>query len=503
MIRRPSRLPLVALLAGTALLVAGFSGCASGTGATAATAPGQALTIGSTPASRAVPGNFLGLSMEYRGLAAYAGTDPTAIDPAFLRLLGALTPGGHPLLRVGGDSTDWSWWPVAGIPRPGGVKLDLTPGALAVAKAVAEATHGKLILGINLEANNPRIAAAEARAFVTHIGRQSIAALEVGNEAELYATFSWFRSRSGHPVSGRPLGYSFQDMLGDFSRSAAGLPNLPLAGPSSGSPPWLALLGAFLRAEPRVRLATVHAYPLKHCAGSAPVTESQLLSDAASDGLAQTVAPYVAAAHSHRVPLRVDETNAITCGGTRGISNTYGSALWAVDAMFALARAGVDGINVHTVPGTINEILGPTFSHGRWSVVVHPEFYGLLMFARAAPAGSHLVDVAGAPPPGVKVWATTGPDHAERIVVINKLSRRSITLPLRVPAARGPAVTEALRGRSLFASSAVSLGGQTFGEATTTGKLAAPDTTTLTASGGVFSVTVPAASATLLTIPTR
>ena len=503
MIRRPSRLPLAALMAGIGLLLAGLSGCASGTGATAATAPSPPLTIGSAPTGGAVPGNFLGLSMEYRGLAAYAGTDPRAIDPAFVNLLSSLAPGGHPLLRVGGDSTDWSWWPVRGIPRPGGVKLDLTPRALAVAKAVVQAIHGKLILGVNLEADNPRIASAEARAFASHIGRQSIAALEVGNEAELYATFSWYRNARGRGVPGRAAGYSFQDMLGDFSRTAAVLPNLPLAGPSSGSPPWLATLGTFLRAEPRVRIATVHAYPLKHCNGSAPVTESQLLSNAASDGLAQTVTPYVAAAHGHGIPLRVDETNAITCGGTRGISNTYGSALWAIDAMFALARAGVDGINVHTVPGTINEILGPSFSHGQWSVVVHPEFYGLLMFAQAAPAGSHLVAVAGTPPPGVKVWATTGPDHAERIVVINKLSRRAITLPLRVPAGRGPAVAESLRGRSLFASSSVSLGGQTFGNATTTGRLAAPDTTTLTPAGGVFPVTVPAASATLLTIPTR
>ena len=74
-------------------------------------------------------------------------------------------------------------------------------------------------------------------------------------------------------------------------------------------------------------------------AAPAPVTESDLLSDAASDGLASTVTPWVAAAHHRGVPMRVDEMNAITCGGTQGISNTYGSALWALDTMFAMAVA--------------------------------------------------------------------------------------------------------------------------------------------------------------------
>ena len=195
--------------------------------------------------------------------------------------------------------------------------------------------------------------------------------------------------------------------------------------------------------------------------------------------------------------------NAITCGGTRGISDTYGSALWALDTMFAMAQTGVDGVNVHTVPGTINEILGPSFAHGHWSVVVHPEFYGLMMFAQAAPAGSRILALQGTPAPGVKVWATAAPDHTVRVVVINKLTRRTMTVPVRVPAGHGPAITEQLRGRSLYASGAVTLGGQSFGPGTSTGRLAPAETSELRSSHGAFSVTVPASSATLLTIPTR
>ena len=67
-------------------------------------------------------------------------------------------------------------------------------------------------------------------------------------------------------------------MIGDFSRTSAVMPRVPLAGPSSGSALWLPSLAHFLAVEPRVKIATVHAYPLKHCAGSPAVSEAELLS---------------------------------------------------------------------------------------------------------------------------------------------------------------------------------------------------------------------------------
>jgi hypothetical protein len=496
-----SRLHALASTVAGALAIIVLSACVANAGPNAI--PAGTLVVTRTAASQPVGNGFLGLSMEYRGLAAYAGTDPRAIDPPFLNLVRDIAPNQRPVLRIGGDSTDWTWWPVAGMRRPGGVKLDLTPQSMAVTRSVAQNLGARLILGINLEADNTRVAAAEARAFVNRIGASSIAALEIGNEAELYPAFAWYTTSSGHKVKGRPAGYNFADMIGDFSRTTAVMPRIPLAGPSSGSALWLPSLTHFLDSEPRVKIATVHAYPLKHCAGSPAVTESELLSDTSSNGLAATVAPWVTAAHGRGIPLRVDEMNAITCGGTRGISDTYGSALWALDTMFAMAQTGVDGVNVHTVPGTINEILGPSFAHGRWSVAVHPEFYGLMMFAQAAPAGSRLLSLQGTPAPGVKVWATAAPDHTVRVVVINKLTRRTMTVPVRVPAGRGPAIAEQLRGRSLYASGSVTLGGQSFGAGTSTGRLGPAKTSELRSRNGAFPVTVPASSATLLTIPTR
>jgi hypothetical protein len=264
----------------------------------------------------------------------------------------------------------------------------------------------------------------------------------------------------------------------------------------------LAKLGSFLDAEPRVRLVTVHAYPLKHCTSSKVITSAQLLSEQSTHGLAASVAPYVAVAAAHHAPLRLDEINGISCGGFRGVSDTFTSALWVLDTLFELTRTGVSGVNINTVPGGINEILGPDPSGRTQAIKVHPEYYGMMMFAQAAPAGSHLLKLTTKTPPGVKVWATRAPDGVIHVVVINKRPARSQFLRLRISGAHGTADAEQLRAPGLHSTGGVTIGGQSFGAETSTGVLAGPAThDTVTPAGGGYPVTVPAASATMLTIP--
>jgi hypothetical protein len=449
-----------------------------------------------------IPTGFVGLSLEIKTLEEYAGSDPGAINPVFLHLIEDIAPEQSPVLRLGGDSTDWSWWPVPHVARPPGVTYTLTPNWLDVAHAVATAVRGKLILGVDLEADSRTVAAAEANAMVNRIGRDSVAALELGNEPELYGSFGWYRSASGEPVPGRPRDYDPAAFARDYSSFAPDLPDVPLAGPSSGAPMWLAKLGDFLDAEPRVRLVTVHAYPLKHCTKSKVITIPQLLSERSSRGLAATMAPYVAVASAHHVPLRVDEINGISCGGTRGVSDTFTSALWVLDALFEMARSGVGGVNVHTVPGGINEILGPDDTGGTPRMRVHPEFYGMMMFAQAAPAGSHLLRLGTPTPSGVKVWATRASDGVTHVVVIDKRLSGSQFLRLSITGAHGTAEIEQLRAPSIQSTGGVTIGGQTFGAETPTGVLAGSAAhRTVAPSGASYPVTVPAASATMLTIP--
>ena len=469
--------------------------------------PAQAvlsLTVSDSFTGRPIPAGFLGFSFEYPTVEKYAGFDPKAVNRVLVQLIRNLTPGQRPVLRIGGDTTDWTWWPVPGVGKPGGIRYSLDPRFAQVTAALAHELNARLILGINLEADSATVAATEARELVARIGRGSIEALELGNEPELYASFSWYTTRGGIHVPGRPKGYDFVTYQGDYARISAALPDVPLAGPASGTSNWIARVGAFLPAEPRVRLATVHRYPLQRCylpAASAMYPSiAHLLSSAASQGLADSVAPVLAAAHARRVALRVDEINSVSCGGAPGVSNVFASALWALDATFQMARVGVNGVNFHTFPGARYELFNFKRRHGRWHGFVAPEYYGLEMFAQAAPPGSRLLSLSG-PLGNVGAWATRAPGGAIHVVLINEYTTRSPTVAVRIAGASGPAMLERLEAKGVSARTGVSLGGQSFGVATTTGTLAGRSTVTeLRQTNGAYVVRLPRASAAMLTL---
>ncbi len=459
------------------------------------------VNVGRATIGRAVPAGFVGLSLELPSLLAYAGKDPRAINPVFEQLIRNLAPGQSASLRIGGDSTDWTWYAVPHMTRPPWVRYTLTQNWLQVARALAQAVDARLILGINLEANSAKLAAAEANAMLATIGRGLIGALEIGNEPELYGSFSWYRTPSGGHVRGRAPAYAFSDFIRDFSRVARSLPQVPLAGPSIGSPAWQPQLGSFLAGEPRVGVVTLHRYPLKRCAGRTNVSVGQLLSEASSLGLADSVARYAALAHARGHRLRIDEMNSISCGGQRGLSDTFASALWALDALFAMQSVGVDGVNIHTLPGAVNELFAFSQLGGVWQGYVRPDYYGLLMFARAAPAGSRLLKLAGATQGTLRAWATLAPDRHARVVLINTSTTRSQTVTVKAPSAAGSAVLERLIAPNATARTGISLGGQSFGSQTATGLLAGnPQAASVARIAGSYRLRLPPASAAMLTI---
>jgi hypothetical protein len=95
-----------------------------------------------------------------------------------------------------------------------------------------------------------------------------------------------------------------------------------------------------------------------------------------------------------------------------------------------------------------------------------------------------------------------GPDGRLRVVLINKslTRRRVIVLELRV--ASGVAAIQRLQAPSAASPAGVTIGGQSFGSQTATGELTGPaQTEFLAPRAGRYVVTVPRASAALITIP--
>jgi hypothetical protein len=407
------------------------------------------LTVGAPLHVHPIAPGFLGLSIEYPSIESYAGTDPTAVNPLLVQLIRNLTPNQRPVIRIGGDSTDETWWPVPQVQKPGGVRYTLTPRWLAVTKALTRELNARLILGIDLEMNNLALERAEADALTSGLGPGAVDALEPGNEPELYGSWTWYVSRDGNHVHGRPPSWSIKAYEREFARLRHTLHGFPLAGPATGSAKWTAELAQFLGAAPYLKLVTLHKYPLQLCyiPASDPryPTIAHLLSAQASRGLASSVAPYVALAHAHGKPVRIGEMNTNSCGRAPQVTQSFASALWALDALFAMAGAGVDGVNIHTSRHSSYQLFAFSSADGQWRARIYPEYYGLELFAQAAPPGSRLLHLYGPATRALSVWATRATDGRLRLTLINDDLRHALTIAIKASSATSTATLNTLR----------------------------------------------------------
>jgi hypothetical protein len=435
---------------------------------------------------------FLGIATSFSTISALEGTagDP---DVAFQHLLENLSPGAPFQLRLGGVSADTSWWAIPGM-KPPRYLSTLTPRWAANLKALLTAVGGKTILGVNLEEEpdiDTQIARAEVTDFTRYIGSNLIQAFELGNEPE-YFPLSVVNGGRGHDTI---AAYGKK-----FSQIAAQLGGAPLAGPASVGTEWLGELGTVLSHLPaHLKVATVHLYPLKNCSLGAHPLLSQLLDPSSIQGLADSARGMVKAAAAHGEPLRVDELNGITCGGKAGLSNSFGEALWALNVLPALWKAGVQGVNYQTVDGLLNQVITARHSASGWGVSVEPVYYGLLAFAEAAPAGSQLLSISN---PGVAhlyQFAVRAPDGSERVVLTN-VGSAARTIGVSAAGTHGSGSVSLLDAGSLSATGGTTLGGQTL--SSRTGQLAGtPHTTRVTRNHrGVYGVRVPAHAAAILTL---
>ena len=199
-------------------------------------AASMTVTVGGAAVGPTVPAGFVGLATEYPDVEKEVGTNPLEPDNAFEQIVRNLAPYGGLTLRIGGDSADWAWWPVPGMATPPWVRWTITPTWAAVTKKLATDLHARLIVGVNMEANSPKIASTEVHEISSRLGSSIPTTFEVGNEPELYSKFPFYENKHGRPVLGRSKSYSFPDITTQWDQLASSLPNVKLAGPGySGS----------------------------------------------------------------------------------------------------------------------------------------------------------------------------------------------------------------------------------------------------------------------------
>jgi Glycosyl hydrolase family 79 C-terminal beta domain len=495
----------------TTALVAALAAAATVLGPAAAvradtTAPPITVQVGATTVGRPIAPGFVGVSVEFPAIRTYTGLDPTAINPVFVQLVKNLAPGEAPVVRIGGNSTDATWIPARGVHPTPGIHSTITPRFLAIVRNFAQESRARLIMGLNLKLNSASEIAAEAHAYLTGIGAQHIEAFEIGNEPELYRVNPWYTTPSGTGVFSRRPGFGFKAYTKEIAQYADVLKGDPLAGPATGNSAWLSKLPKVFKVEPGLKVITYHRYPLIRC-GTVPGDPNypsipNLLSLAASRGLLTGEGAAIAYAHSHGATFRLDELNTVACKGFPGVSDTFASALWVLDTLFSLARSGVDGVNIHTLPEAYYRLFGFTDTNGHWTASVKPEYYGLLMFGQAAPPGSRLLSVTPSATPDVREWATKLPDGEIHVVLINDSTTTSHQINVQPPSPIREALLETMTAPSVSATSGVTLGGQTFGDETSTGTLSGTQqlTPVTPSTGGQYQVTLAPGSAVMLAL---
>jgi len=162
-----------------------------------------------------------------------------------------------------------------------------------------------------------------------------------------------------------------------------------------------------------------HRYPLSHCSGR-NVTLEQLMADKSTIQQVEFLKPFVDDARALGLPFHLAEGNSVSCGGMPGVSNVFGSALWAVDFLFNLASVNIKGINFHGGPKAIYTAID--YSSVDESVPeVRPLYYAMWVFTEAIKNDAKILQInVNSSNPFVKVWAVENIKGTVTIVAIHK-----------------------------------------------------------------------------------
>ncbi|MEA2246989.1 MAG: hypothetical protein QOH46_1518 [Solirubrobacteraceae bacterium] len=468
-------------------------------------------TIGRIPGA-AIPRSFAGFSIEYWAADSYLGA--TKVNPIFARLVETLAASGNgaPTIRLGGNSTDENWWNPSAAPRPGGIVTDMTPAKLAVMRAFAARTNSPFLLGLNLALNDVANSVTYAQAAAQALPPGHLAAFEIGNEPDLYTTPRRFQvgNRVMQRGQRRPAGWDYPEYVEElraFREALAGAaPGVPVSEGGFATASWEDHAADMLaRGGPGPTQFSAHAYALHTCENRLRRQGARysraLLGTTAFTPVVNRMSQLTGVASSFGAPFRLSEANSANCGGVRGASDSFASALWGADLLFGLANAGVRNVNFHTFNGAFYAPVDFGLRKGRRVARVHPLFYGMLLFSRAVPQDAQLLP-AGPNPPGatLKTWATVDGIGTRRIVLINK-SQSPRTVALNVPGGSITARVRRLLAPSSRAHKDVTFGGQGYGTSTPDGELRGKATVEkIKRTSASFRMIMPPASAALVTV---
>jgi hypothetical protein len=400
-----------------------------------------------------IPSDFLGLSYEVKDLPLVASLATKGNYVALLRSLG------KGALRFGGVTADSqvAWLDPAAKPMPRWATTALVPADLYHLAALTRATGWSVVLTLNLDHFDPAVAADEARVAKLALGA-SLKAVEFGNEPTAYVAE---RLRHGR--------FTFAEYRREVSAYqaaiAAAVPGLAIDGPDdeplASNPSNLRWARAEAR-EVRPSVLTAHLYGASKC-DRIPPTPALLLSGGVHSFEETALRELEGVSRRYGTPVWLDETNDISCGGQPGVSDTYATALWALDLLTRTLKASFVGAAFH---GFIERPTGYTplaalspAALAAGQLTAQPEWYALLLAHEVE--GDRPLPVKLSPTGlNVATWAGRSPGGALQVIVDNEQSPGSRPLLVQLPGnGAGSASVLRLTGTALTATTGVSLGG--------------------------------------------
>ncbi len=435
------------------------------------------LQINLSAPGNTVPDNFMGLSFEMTGItdSNYFNTNNTA----FIQLIKNL---GNGILRIGANGVDKTFWCDHARNATTGRDSIATTDIDRFSNFI-NAIGWNVIFGLNIGGNfNPAVAKSEAGYIYNTMGSK-IQSLEVGNEADLYA-------HNGYRTSSYTSG-DFENEWNQYYQAIhSSYPNMAFSGPAVAyNKTWLS---SFANTEgSKLNMLTIHYY--QGGPGTDPSINLNTLLSPHADSLITNFGNAVATiASTANLPLRVAECNSIYGGGKSGVSNSFGSSLWAIDYMWRLAYSGCKGFNFHGGGNGPYSPIGET----NGSFFAKPEYYSMLFFKDGSNGNVVPVSLNNS---GLNVtaYACKGRDGNIYVSIVNKESQTPVAVSIQSGINARTVTLESLTAPSLDAISDINIAGKTINN---NGTISNSQLPVYNVQSPNFSVNVPSASAMLVII---
>lgn len=348
--------------------------------------------------------DFVGLSFEMRDM--LANTNGSHFfSPSNKKLIAMFKQLGIKSLRVGGNTSDR---PI--LPMPSTNDVDSLFG-------FAKKARIKVIYTLRLNHGDPESDRAMANYIERHYAKQ-LDCFAIGNEPNTYYT-------------------NYAAYFADWKSYAeitelTHLPKAEFCGPSvsPGHEKWSAQLATAVVSAGLLKFISQHDYP----GGDArkvtnpAAARDKILSPGMDAHYATFASHFVPAVTiSNGLPYRLEEANSFYDGGAPEVSDTFASALWALNYEWWWADHGAIGINFHTgdkvaARDESKPCRYATFWTAPGGYNVHPIGYAEKMFAM----GSHgrILPLKVTPGPSASLnfaaYAIVGDDENFYVTLINK-----------------------------------------------------------------------------------